>query len=271
VYERTESDMDEKVLPNSPIFELLESDSNSDAESDLRESHKLNDLLKHKHDKGDKTTLDVPETPLLPETPHSSIGLLANSDPDHAGEGYSLERSGFDAVSENFHSDLTFYIHRKKGCTARLDVEGRARVLVIIEIPYKSLPIEPLTIYKHVVCIVGGAGISTVLPILRTRASANPGRTVLYWACRSPALVCEVGVARLFCADIEVQIRVGERWEVSDLVTRDTRGSHSDVVVIVSGPSSMADDARQAVVQANRARRRNGRTGVIRLIEEYFS
>lgn len=91
VYERTESDMDEKVLPNSPIFELLESDSNSDAESDLRESRKLNDLLKHKHDKGDKRTLDVPETPLLPETPHSSIGLLANSDPDHAGEGYSLE------------------------------------------------------------------------------------------------------------------------------------------------------------------------------------
>jgi hypothetical protein len=144
-------------------------------------------------------------------------------------------------------------------------------VLVIIEIPYKSLPIEPLTIYKHVVCIVGGAGISTVLPILRTQASANSGRTVLYWACWSPALVREVGVARLFGADIEVQIRVGERWEASDLVTRDTRGSHRDVVVIVSGPSSIPDDARQAVVQVNRARRRNGRTGVIRLIEECFS
>ena len=41
VYERTESGMDEKVLPSSPIFELVGSDLDSDAESDIGELHKL--------------------------------------------------------------------------------------------------------------------------------------------------------------------------------------------------------------------------------------
>jgi NAD(P)H-flavin reductase len=140
----------------------------------------------------------------------------------------------------------------------------------MIETSYHSLPIEPPNTYKHVVCIIGGAGISTVLPILRTRASANSGRSVPYWGCRSPALVREVGVDRLSGAGVQVHVRVGERWEVSDLVARETRGSRGNAAIIVSGPPGMADDVRYAVVQANKARRRKGREGVVRLIEECF-
>jgi hypothetical protein len=58
--------MDEKVLPSIPIFELVGSDLDSDAESDIGELHKLHDLLKHKHDKRDKTILNAPGTPLHP-------------------------------------------------------------------------------------------------------------------------------------------------------------------------------------------------------------
>jgi hypothetical protein len=66
VYELFDADMNgEKTLQDSPEFVLVGSDSDSDTESDMEEGHKLSDLLKNKHDKGDETTLDVPETPLL--------------------------------------------------------------------------------------------------------------------------------------------------------------------------------------------------------------
>jgi NAD(P)H-flavin reductase len=177
-------------------------------------------------------------------------------------------------VTEKFNSGLRFYIGRKKGSTARLGMEGKSMMLVITEAPYPSLPIDPLATYKHLVCIAGGTGISTMMPVLRARASAASGRTILYWSCRSPALVHEVAVGRLSTVGVEVQIRVGKRWEVTELVCRETcreTSSNGDVMVIVSGPSSMADDVRHAIVQANKIRGNKGRKGVIRLVEECFN
>lgn len=63
--------------------------------------------------------------------------------------------------------------------------------------------------------------------------------------------------------------------------TRATNTSSSDngeITVLVSGPAQMADEVRQAVVEANKQRSFQGegkgtkeRLGVIRLVEECFS
>lgn len=230
VYERLDTDADyEKIIQNNSELELVKSDSDSDIESNVGEGSKLNNLLKHKQHEVEATRLDVPETALLPEAPHPETGWLWNSDPDHAGKRFSLDRSDKNAVSINIHSGLTFmfYIRCTKGVTTRLSAESGTRVPVMIVTLYHSLPIEHPTTYKHIVCMTGGAGISTVLPILRIRVPANSGRIVVYWGYRSPGLVREVGVDRLSGVGIDVHILVGEWWEFSNLVARKTRGSRA--------------------------------------------
>ena len=264
VYESTELALEGKDDPNHPVFELVGSDSDSDDELDGAEGHRLDDLKRNEnHSKS-----SVSETP---QTPHSGVCLLPH---DSAGGrdplGSSHEDNDIFAAYENSTSGPSFYIRRVKGLTARLGMDGNSQLPVMLETSYNSLSISVFSTYRHLVCIIGGTGITTVMPILRARASADVGRTVLYWGCRSPALVREVGVERLSRAGVEVQVRTRERWNVEELVKREAR-SGGAVVVVVSGPSSMADDVRYAIVQANRNRGKEGRKGVIRLVEECFS
>ena len=275
VYEWKEFDVDEKNLsqPDDSVFQLVGSDSGSDTGSDVEdereEGHMLSDLNTQRQRGG--TTLIVPETSMSPEVPHSAMALLPNSFHDNDMTRESLDSHHPARIPERFNTGLTFYIRRHKGITASLNGSNRIDIPVILEAPYQSSSRSVFATYKHVVCIIGGAGISTVLPILHDRASANAGRTVLYWGSRSPSLVREVEVDRLIPAGIEVRVRVGERWDVAGLVRRETRSGSGDVVVFVSGPAGMADDARQAVVQANKLRVKQKRGGLVILVEECFS
>lgn len=215
--------------------------------------------------------LGLPRTSLLLDTPHSRTGLLLGHNTEDLDKNYTPSHSNLSLSPENLTTGLTFYIRRMKGVTARLDLKGTTTLSVLIETHYTSLPIEQLSTYKHLICIAGSAGISPILAILRARASANVGRTVLYWGCRSPCLVKEIDAERYSTLGIEVQIRVGERWDVADLVRQETSENCGDVVVVVSGPAGMMDDVRRAVVLANKDRWRMKRKGCVRLIEESFS
>ncbi|KAH8178739.1 ferric reductase like transmembrane component domain-containing protein [Sarocladium implicatum] len=163
---------------------------------------------------------------------------------------------------------LSFLVRRQRGLTNRL-FRSQQSQKVLIEGPYASISTSAslATASPQVICIVGGSGITAVLPLLRSRASSASGRTVLYWSCRSEALV-EISAVRQFGTFIESHILVGRRWDVEDVVSRETGGIHGDVVVVTCGPVSMADDVRHAVVEANK--RRSGK-GIIRLYEECYS
>jgi FAD-binding domain len=106
VYEYKESDLEEHVHPNIPVFELVGSDSDSNAESEVGEGHMLNDMEKHPN--GDETTSSVSETPLLPETSQLIVGPQSTPYHDGSEERDSPERRNI-YTSKSFSSGLTFY------------------------------------------------------------------------------------------------------------------------------------------------------------------
>jgi ferredoxin-NADP reductase len=150
---------------------------------------------------------------------------------------------------------------------------------------------KPPKHYDLLLCVAGGAGITAVLPYLRawrdthaervitppfarrrSLAAAPPKteseerRALLYWGCRSSALVAALS-DEVECFSGEV--RVGSRLDVKEILRREigrVRESGTVVVVVVSGPKGMADDVRSAVVEIAKVRRK----GITTLLVECF-
>ncbi|KAF2169489.1 hypothetical protein M409DRAFT_36173 [Zasmidium cellare ATCC 36951] len=165
---------------------------------------------------------------------------------------------------------LTFYIRRQRGITAQLFDSPHQAVKVLVEGPYRPLPIPNIAACATLVCIAGGVGISAVLPALRSHCLV--GRSVLYWGCRSQALVDAVDMDAFRRAGVEIHVKINARWIVHEIVSEEARATLplGDVIVLASGPNEMADDVRAAVVRANLTMSHAGR-GRVRLVEESFS
>ncbi|KAM0328574.1 hypothetical protein ACHAQA_004982 [Verticillium albo-atrum] len=222
-------------------FELVGSDSEASADLEKERAHDFDDgPQSHRSLLPDS----IPLTPVTPQTPHSGTALLTSHDDDHDDDD-----DDDDDISKNTAptSCLTFLIRREKGVTARLAASSSLPVLVETAPPPLSL--NRYATDPHIVCVIGGAGITTVSPLLAARAKLPHARTALYWGCRSAALVRQVGVERLTGPGLDVNVRVGARWDVREVLQRETSGRRGEVVVIVSGPSGMADEVRRVVVE----------------------
>lgn len=247
-------------------FELVGSDSESEAGDDADEKQEA-----EKAETGRFLGVSARDTPVTlppsPATPHSGVALLTREEREEAGG------DTYGGGAPRPVAGLTFYMRRGKGMTRRIARFVGRRLPVLVETSHEvPLPASRVAACPRLVCVVGGAGITATLPLLRARAGMAPARTAVYWGCRSEALVRKAGVGALAGAAMDVFIRVGERWDVKELVRREAEGADGDeVVLLVSGPAQMADEARQAVVEANRGRARRGERGVVRLVEECFS
>ncbi|KAL2206242.1 hypothetical protein CC79DRAFT_1369666 [Sarocladium strictum] len=163
---------------------------------------------------------------------------------------------------------LSFLVRRQRGATNAL-YQATQPQKVLIEGPYRSL--STLSYLSHataqLVCIVGGSGIAAVLPLLRSRGSGTSGQTVLYWGCRSEALVLASEVNDL-ASTVEVNVLMTKRLDVGQIVRQEAQSRSGEIALITCGPAAMADDVRYAVVEANR--RMTG-DRLIRLYEECYS
>ncbi|KAL9949723.1 hypothetical protein ACHAQF_001653 [Verticillium nonalfalfae] len=241
-------------------FELVGSDS--EASADL-EKERANDFDDTSHEQRALHPDSIPLTPVTPQTPHSGTALLAHEEQDD--DEMDDERPKHTSPIPC----LTFLIRREKGLTARLAATSSLPVLVETAPPPLSL--NRYATDPHVVCVIGGAGITAVNPLLAARSRLPHARTALYWACRSSALVTHVGVDKLTGPGLDVNVRVGARWDVREVLGQETSRRRGDIVVVVSGPAGMADEVRRVIVDINRGRRRRGVSGVVRLVEECFS
>lgn len=242
-------------------FELVGSDS--EASADL-EKERANDFDDTSHEQRSLHPDSIPLTPVTPQTPHSGTALLAHEEQDD-DEMDDEERS----KNTSPIPCLTFLIRWEKGQTARLAATPSLPVLVETAPPPLSL--NRYATDPHVVCVIGGAGITAVNPLLAARSRLPHARTALYWACRSSALVTHVGVDKLTGPGLDVNVRVGARWDVREVLGQETSRRGGDIVVVVSGPAGMADEVRRVIVDINRGLRRRGVSGVVRLVEECFS
>ncbi|OAG43203.1 hypothetical protein AYO21_02489 [Fonsecaea monophora] len=156
---------------------------------------------------------------------------------------------------------MTFLLRTRGGLTSIL--RSQSRIPVLVE-PGYGHPSD-LSDYPTLICVAGGVGITTVLPLLRS----HPGRTKLLWGMRTPSLA-EAMEAQL--AGVEKQVFVGKRMNVREELERELGaspvvGNDCAVAVVVSGPDGMADDVRNAVCVI--ARRKKGLK--VKLVEDSFS
>ena len=214
-------------------------------------------------------------------TPHSATFMIPKVDEETEPRLESNMSKG----NCNVVTGLSFLIRRERGITARLFSKSLTLPL-LIEGPYlTSISLSSaVKSSPHIFCIAGGVGIAAILPVLRARASADIGRTALYFGTRNEGLVRTCGLEELIsrreALGIDVFVRMGRRWDLEKVVWQEvgcegTSGqevkctAQGDVTVIVCGPPEMVAVARSAVVEANRRRRKGD--GVVGFIHEAFT
>lgn len=157
--------------------------------------------------------------------------------------------------TESYRTGLTFFIRTRSGLTSYL--RTRTTLPVLIEGNYGSH--IDVSRYPTLIAVVGGVGITAVLPSIR----AHTGRTKLYWGVRSAALLKDMSPS---LEGIEKETFVGERMNIFSILENELRGEKEEVCVLTSGPHAMSDEVQTVVTRM--AQRENVR---VKLIVESFS
>ena len=151
---------------------------------------------------------------------------------------------------------LTFLLRTKGGVTGQL--RRHASLPVLVESAYG--PHQDLSGYSLLICIAGGVGITACLPYLQ----AHPGATKLFWGARSQGIIDAMAPS---LRGVEQETFVGKRMNITDVLHKELCDDSNTAVVLVSGPSGMADEVRSVVSEIGRQKK-----GVkVKLLEEAFS
>ncbi|CAI6341382.1 unnamed protein product [Periconia digitata] len=250
--------MDQSPGPEDPVFDLAETDSESNCESITEIDYAEDSYLQG----GTRTNPSIALgelTPALPSATGSTLPLLAGD---------------FEGRCAAWRGTLQLIIRRQSGLTGRSLASSnelsRNTLPVLVEGPYHSQinVLEIAATSPHVVCIAGGVGITAILPLLRARSAASLGRTSLYFGTRTEALARSCGLYDLHqdAPNLEVHVRIGARWQM-DHIVRQELGEVDEGLVVVCGPRAMVNSVRLAVLDENKCRTH----GIIRLIDEHFS
>jgi hypothetical protein len=162
---------------------------------------------------------------------------------------------------------LTILARVRTGVTASLvkrAVAGTASIPVLVESSYHSAPQQAeLDKCTTLVCIAGGVGISTVLPLMQR----FPGpRARLYWGMRRTSLKDAVAGE---LQGLDVAYSVGERLDLREIIVAELarKDEGGQVALVVSGPEGMADDVRAIVCEVSKGASRRG----VVFVDEAFS
>ena len=174
--------------------------------------------------------------------------------------GSSTDDSDSDSPERRYQSHpkvgLTFLLRTKTGLTGQL--RKHTTMPVLVESAYG--PHEDLSEYSLLICIAGGVGITACIPYLRV----HPGATKLFWGARSQGIIDAMAPS---LSGVEQKTYVGKRMNICEVLHQELSGSGTTTVVLVSGPSEMADEARCVISELGRQKQ-----GIkVKLVEEAFS
>lgn len=188
-----------------------------------------------------------------------------------------------DSTTRSFSNTMTFLIRPYDGFTERLRntaiVAGPqpASLRILVEGPYGHT--QPFHRFENIVFVVGGSGIAVPLAYLETLCQSSQTQSIrIIWAARQAVFVDDVlkrdfgGFVRHEKLSIEIYVTREEHSEDGGQLDEDsTTGVHihygrpdigggvesavqdatfGSLAVVASGPSSMSDDVRRAVVEA---------------------
>lgn len=192
--------------------------------------------------------------------PPSDQPTVLKHDLDVEKLGHSTDGSDSDSLERRSQVPakvgLTFLLRTKAGVTGQL--RKHATLPVLVESAYG--PHEDLSEHSLLICITGGVGITACVPYLR----AHPGATKLFWGARSQGIVDAMAPS---LSGIEQETFVGKRMDINRVLHKELGDCVTSAVVLVSGPSEMADEARCVVCEIGRQKK-----GIkVKLVEEAFS
>lgn len=164
---------------------------------------------------------------------------------------------------------LSFFIRTHKGTTPML--RTRKTLPVLIESSYGHNVFGDygggnLAAYPNLICIVGGIGITAILPFL----AGHVGRTKLYWGVSKAPLVEALHdtLAEPAFAGVEVEVTTGQRMNLQAILHKEIRAdAGAGTMIVVSGPSGMADRVR--LLTSKYAAEERG--AVIAFVQESYS
>ncbi|KAH7323030.1 ferric reductase like transmembrane component-domain-containing protein [Stachybotrys elegans] len=225
----------------------------------------------YEHANESQSSLETPEDVAVKST---SIDDIEKAD---QSSGTSLPKVPKTSTRERAlvkaRRQATFLMRTRDGFTRTLtnrlaSSQGSMRIPVFIEGSYHSSPLSQLSHCTRIVCIVGGVGITTVLPLLQENG-VRPAR--LFWGLRDSSLVRETeDLVERLPRSVVVKTTVGSRLPIDTIVRNELVSDKVEagpVGIVVSGPPGMADQVRMAVTSL-------GSTGTTRpyvLVDEGFS
>ncbi|KAF2023914.1 ferric reductase-like protein transmembrane component 4 [Setomelanomma holmii] len=183
------------------------------------------------------TILSPPADSTRRNTPTTSSDIEKHPDV-HVGGRNDSESSPVVPFKQTVKAGVTFYVRDKTGTTAAL--RNRISLPVLVEGGYSSHSASSLDASPILIALVGGVGITAVLPHLR----GHPGRVKLYWGCRTQALVDDVKRTGAV-SSVEHETFVGSRMNVYDILASEINiAGTSEVAVLVSAKET-ASPVRQ--------------------------
>ncbi|KAM5353385.1 hypothetical protein ACJ41O_000035 [Fusarium nematophilum] len=188
----------------------------------------------------------------------------------------------------NTRPGISLFIRPQNGLTRLLSgkVGNETGILVLIEASYahhEKSRFSPTADYPNVLCIVGGVGITGMLPALNNSLCmfARPiGTTKLYWGVKTRGLVDAVKCmisgedskeemsgegAGTKWGHIEAHVTIGSRMDIRRVLSDELEHAAGGTIVVSCGPLSMCDEVRYTCA----ALARHG--AQVRYVEESFS
>lgn len=142
-------------------------------------------------------------------------------------------------------SGITLLIKKEKGITQHLKADDR--LFTLLDGPYSNIThTSEILRCDRLLVIAGGIGITGVLPW-----AYHHWNVKLAWSVSETArtLVDNINLDGVVGAK---EVRIGRRFDVGELISEEAERGWDRVGVVVSGPGSLCDDVRAAVVKAGR-------------------
>jgi len=142
---------------------------------------------------------------------------------------------------------ITLLIKKEKGITQYLATHSR--LITLLDGPYKNNNTTSILRCDRVLLIAGGIGITGILPWVHSHWNVK-----LAWSVSEAAKPLVDAIVLDGLVGVTKEVRVGRRFDVSELVAEEADARWESVGVVVSGPGGLCDAVREAVARAGRRR-----------------
>ncbi|KAF2257524.1 hypothetical protein CC78DRAFT_235507 [Lojkania enalia] len=190
----------------------------------------------------------VVPTALLQSRGHSATASGSSRVSQHSSE--DVEKAGTSAkVTSAPHtgatSGVSLYVRKSMGLTKAL--RTHASLLTLLDGPYPNNSTSAVLKTDRLILIAGGIGITATLPFI-----AHHQNVKLYWSVKQTAEGLVNDLDSVLRTIREKDVRIGSRLDLAALLTEEEGAGWERVGVVVCGPGSLCDNARDLVSKKGR-------------------